>query len=120
MTNKTSRVSVIIPVYNGARFLGAALASVQQQSHQPLEIIVIDDGSTDNTAKIIQEYNNKKHIDIPIYGINIEKIPSMQNRFHIRSIPTIIILKNEKIITKKIGTFNDLKSFENFITKNID
>ena len=55
MTNKTSHVSVIIPVYNGARFLGAALASVQQQSHQPLEIIVIDDGSTDHTAAVVHQ-----------------------------------------------------------------
>lgn len=52
MTNNSNRVSVIIPVYNGARYLGAALTSVYQQAYQPLEIIVVDDGSTDDTAAV--------------------------------------------------------------------
>lgn len=47
-------ISVIIPVYNGAAFLAEALASVRDQAYTPLEIIVIDDGSTDQTAQIVQ------------------------------------------------------------------
>ena len=47
-------ISVIIPVYNGAAFLAEALASVRAQAYAPLEIIVIDDGSTDQTAQIVQ------------------------------------------------------------------
>lgn len=46
-------ISVIIPVYNGADFLSEAIASIQQQNYQPLEIIIVDDGSTDDTAKIV-------------------------------------------------------------------
>ena len=45
-------VSVVIPVYNGARFLGEALASVFAQDFRPLEVIVVDDGSTDATAAV--------------------------------------------------------------------
>ncbi len=45
-------VSVIIPVYNGEKFLAEAVESVRRQNHQPLEIIIVDDGSTDSTAKI--------------------------------------------------------------------
>lgn len=45
-------LSVIIPVYNGERFLAEAVESIQRQAHQPLEIIIVDDGSTDNTATI--------------------------------------------------------------------
>lgn len=46
-------VSVILPVYNGACFIEAALQSIQQQAHTALEIIVVDDGSTDETAAAI-------------------------------------------------------------------
>lgn len=50
-------VSVIIPVYNGERYLGAAIESVQAQSGHVLEIIVVDDGSTDRSAQIAQRYH---------------------------------------------------------------
>ncbi|HEX7025492.1 MAG TPA: glycosyltransferase family A protein [Gemmatimonadales bacterium] len=43
-------VSCIVPVHNGARFLGEALASIAAQRYHPREIIVVDDGSTDDTA----------------------------------------------------------------------
>lgn len=46
-------ISVIIPVYNGERFLAEALQSVLDQTLPPDEIIVVDDGSTDGTAEII-------------------------------------------------------------------
>jgi glycosyltransferase involved in cell wall biosynthesis len=48
-------VSVILPVFNGARFLGAAVRSVLEQTQRPSEIIVVDDGSTDATAQIVAE-----------------------------------------------------------------
>ncbi len=48
----TVQISVIIPVYNGAKFLPEAIANVEAQQHPALEIIVIDDGSTDDTATV--------------------------------------------------------------------
>ena len=45
-------VSVIIPVYNGEAFLAEAVESVQRQAYQPLELIIVDDGSTDGTAEV--------------------------------------------------------------------
>jgi glycosyltransferase involved in cell wall biosynthesis len=56
LTNKASTVSVIIPVYNGACYLGTALSSVLAQCDPPLEIIVIDDGSTDETAAVVAQW----------------------------------------------------------------
>ena len=50
------RVSCIVPVHNGARFLREALESILAQSHPPFEVIVIDDGSTDATPEIAQAY----------------------------------------------------------------
>ena len=47
------KVSVIIPCYNQARFLPKALASLQAQTLEDWECIVIDDGSTDNTAEVV-------------------------------------------------------------------
>ncbi len=45
-------VSVIMPVFNGGRFLAEAIESVRAQKYGPLEIIVVDDGSTDSTADV--------------------------------------------------------------------
>ena len=55
----TPRVSVIIPVYQGDRFLAEAIESVLNQTYTNCEIIVIDDGSTDNSRKVLEPYFQK-------------------------------------------------------------
>lgn len=52
-------VSVIIPVYNGRRFIGAAIESALAQTYNPIEIIVVDDGSTDDSVSIVREYQQQ-------------------------------------------------------------
>jgi glycosyltransferase involved in cell wall biosynthesis len=52
------KISVIVPVYNGARFVSQAIDSILDQPYGNLELIVIDDGSTENTATVIQGYGN--------------------------------------------------------------
>ncbi len=54
-----SGVTVIIPCYNYAHFLGAALDSVLAQTYTNLEVIVIDDGSPDNTAEVASKYEGR-------------------------------------------------------------
>ncbi|MBE9009337.1 glycosyltransferase family 2 protein [Pseudanabaenaceae cyanobacterium LEGE 13415] len=51
-----SLVSVIIPAYNAAAFIGQTLDSVLKQTYQEFEIIVVDDGSRDRTAEIVESY----------------------------------------------------------------
>ena len=49
-------VSIVLPVYNGARYLRESIESCLKQSHSNLELIIVDDGSTDETPRIIEEY----------------------------------------------------------------
>jgi glycosyltransferase involved in cell wall biosynthesis len=55
-------VSVIIPVYNGEAFLAEAIESVIAQTYQPIEIVVVDDGSTDESAEVAQAYKEVQYI----------------------------------------------------------
>ena len=52
------RVSVLIPCYNRAAYLGEAIDSALNQTHPPLEVIVVDDGSTDDSAAIAESYGS--------------------------------------------------------------
>jgi glycosyltransferase involved in cell wall biosynthesis len=58
-TSSTNLVSIIIPVYNREQYIGAALESVLSQSYRPLEIIVVDDGSSDRTAEIVKRFDDQ-------------------------------------------------------------
>jgi glycosyltransferase involved in cell wall biosynthesis len=55
-------VSVIIPCFNHSRFLGDAIASVQKQTYANIEIIVVDDGSTDNCRAVAVGFANVKYV----------------------------------------------------------
>ena len=59
MHRRDVRVSVIMPCYNSASFLDEAIASVLNQTFQDLELIVIDDGSTDDTLDIARQNQRK-------------------------------------------------------------
>jgi glycosyltransferase involved in cell wall biosynthesis len=52
-------VSCIIPVYNGERFLAEAVESILAQTYQNLEIIIVDDGSTDGTASVAASFGDR-------------------------------------------------------------
>ncbi|WP_096635445.1 glycosyltransferase [Clostridium cochlearium] len=63
--NKNLKISYVMPVYNGEKFIKKALESILKQKVKPFEIIIIDDNSTDNSYSILKEYA-KKHYNIKI------------------------------------------------------
>lgn len=60
MSTNLSLISVIIPAYNYDRYLPEAIESILAQNYHPIEIIIVDDGSTDNTRNVCE--NLQKHI----------------------------------------------------------
>jgi len=55
---RSPRVSVVIPLYNQKEFIGDAIQSVLGQSYKNIEIIVVNDGSTDNPVDVLSQYRN--------------------------------------------------------------
>ena len=56
-----SSIAVVIPCYNHGRFLGGAIESVLGQTLQPSEVVVVDDGSNDNTSEVVAKYGAAVH-----------------------------------------------------------
>jgi glycosyltransferase involved in cell wall biosynthesis len=79
MNSKKPLVSVIIPVYNGEKYLGATIESVIQQTYQSLEILVIDDGSTDNSAAIARSYPKVNYIYQNNQGVAVARNTGIAN-----------------------------------------
>jgi glycosyltransferase involved in cell wall biosynthesis len=66
---KTLTVSVIIPVYNEERTLADCLRSIQAQTVQPLEVIVVNNNSTDKTVEVARSFKDVKIINEPKQGV---------------------------------------------------
>ncbi len=64
------KVSVIIPTYNRRDFVREAIASVLAQTYHDFELLVVDDGSNDDTATIVQEFDNVRYISQPNRGVS--------------------------------------------------
>ena len=59
LSSNSPRISVIIPTHNRAHLIGRSIQSVLNQTYQDFEIIVVDDGSIDNTKEVIREFQRK-------------------------------------------------------------
>lgn len=71
-------ISIVIPVYNVAEYLSDMLESVVQQSYQEIEVILVNDGSTDNSSAICHEYAN--HYDyITVYDCENQGVSVARN-----------------------------------------
>ena len=76
---KSGAISVVMPVHNGAQFLRDALNSIERQEFQNVEVIMIDDGSTDESAAIARSYpfvsyqHQEHHGTIPSLNVGLRK-----------------------------------------------
>ncbi|GAB4438361.1 MAG: hypothetical protein Kow0031_20250 [Anaerolineae bacterium] len=80
MTPAYPLISIILPVYNGEAFLAEALDSVIQQPYRPLEVVVVNDGSTDETAAIVQRYADSNPVSIVHHQQANRGLPASLNR----------------------------------------
>jgi glycosyltransferase involved in cell wall biosynthesis len=78
MKKSPPTVSVILPCYNGEQFIHEAIASVLNQTFKDLEIIVVDDGSTDDSVKIIETFLGDKRVRLLRHSVN-RGIPATRN-----------------------------------------
>lgn len=77
------KVSVIIPIYNRANVVGRTLDSVRDQTHYLIELILIDDGSTDESWEVVEDWltrNKRGGLDVKHYKQKNSGAPSARNR----------------------------------------
>lgn len=75
----TASVSVVIPAHNDADFIGTAIHSALSQSHHPLEVVVVDDGSTDQTAQIARRFGaSVRVIEQPSAGAAVARTRGLE------------------------------------------
>lgn len=71
------KVSIIIPTYNGEKYIKETIDSCLNQSHKDIEIIVVDDCSSDGTVEILKSYGNK--IDLTLNKMNQGIVKNLNN-----------------------------------------
>ena len=73
MQNKSKNIkfSIVTPVYNASGFIKDTLDSIKNQTYKNYEVLVTNDGSTDNTEKVLEEYRSLNP-EFPLY-LNTQK-----------------------------------------------
>ena len=72
-------ISVIVPVHNGEKFLGDALASIFTQDYRPIEVLVVDDGSTDGSATIARSFPDIRYFHEEKQGSAVARNTGIDN-----------------------------------------
>ena len=111
-----SKVSIIVPVYNTADKLERCLDSLVNQTNEDIEIVIINDGSTDNSEEIIKKYEEKYKDIISYYSKQNEGVAKTRN-FGIEKAKSdyILFVDSDDYIDKTL-----IEKLKPYIDKNID
>lgn len=64
MNKPTADISIIVPNYNNGKFLGEFIESVNQSTLSPKELVIVDDGSTDNSRQVLDKYSSLHYLKV--------------------------------------------------------
>lgn len=96
-------VSVVIPTYNRANLITEAIDSVWDQMYRPIECIIVDDGSTDNTPQVVADWKRKHETDeftVRLLRQENRGAPAARNRgMEIASGDFILLLDSDDLLT---------------------
>ena len=67
MMKNRSLVSIVVPIYNGEKWLNKAVDSAINQSYKNIEILLIDDGSTDNSLDLCNSFKQDRRVRVFLY-----------------------------------------------------
>lgn len=102
MKNESPLISIIIPVYNSGKYLNKCLDSIINQTYNNIEIIVVDDGSTDNSLKIIGDYQKRDDRIVLIKQNNQFAGVARNNGLKVARGDYILFLDSDDFFSKKL------------------
>ncbi|MCR4615103.1 MAG: glycosyltransferase [Clostridiales bacterium] len=94
-----SEISVIVPVYNGEKYIRETFDCLVSQTHGDLEVIVVNDGSTDGTQAIIDEYSGKYDFFVPVYQDNAGVSAARNNGLERATGDFVLFLDSDDVLT---------------------
>src|SRR5262245_37375842 len=87
-------VSIIIPCYNAERWIASTISSVLTSTSLTIEVIVVDDGSTDGSAQIVRDYSNVRLIQTSNQGVSCAR----NIGFEASSAPMVVFLDADDLM----------------------
>lgn len=98
MTASGPRVSILVPVYNKAPFIGETLHSVLAQTHRDIEVIVVDDGSTDESLRVVEDVAAEDDRVVVITQANAGSTRARQRAYAAATGTLIIMLDADDVL----------------------
>lgn len=115
MTQQTSKISIITPSYNDAKSIIETLNSVKEQTYTNWEMIVVDDGSTDNTREVIDKYIKDNSFEDKIkyiYQPNADQLNAILNGLNYITGDFICLLHSDDLLPSVDFLENCLEEFK--------